>query len=256
MGLGDIFSALWGYLRQFGSWVQVELLALLRWSGGLLAALKPFFSGIWSKISSVARTLWNHLRAIRSLNLSGIWNTFKKLYERFQRWLAWYQRHIMGPLDRIRAQLDQLYQRFFAPIIRFLDALRGPLRILAIFNRKLAAKLDGYLFRLEERVMAPLLAIYKRVNQLSSYFRAIITTLGYFDRSTLVESIRRDASLIWEVLTNPRSVIYNSIAQKPPLDVHAIKTATQDYLASQTGDLQPLIDSGISYAKTLLVEEA
>lgn len=235
----DFLNGLVGFFRTFGGWALNQLRNIRGWAGGLIAKLashlgivRDAFVRAWAHLSLIWKT-------IAHLHLSTIWATLKKLYDRYNRWMIWWQQHIQAPLDKIRAQLDQIYSRIFAPIIRFLDALRAPLRILALFNRKLAARLDGAIFGLEQKVLGPLLALYQRLNLITSYFRAIITTLGLLDRVLLIESLRRDASIVWAVLTNPGNVLY---PKRTPAARPTIRDADADFkVYVATGD-GPLAD--------------
>jgi hypothetical protein len=233
----DFLNGLSAFLGSLGHWALDNLKTILGWARGLISKLGQFFGFFKSLLGSVLSHLGSIWHAITRLRLSTVWSTLKKLYGRFMRWLNWWNKRVMGPLDRMRRQLDLLYKTFFAPIIRFLDALRAPLKILALFNRKLAARLDGFLFGLESKIMAPLLALYQRVNLLSSWFRGIITTLGYLDRAMLVESCRRDALKIWQVLTNPREVIYSPPSATPPRTISDLDQDFKVYVSTGGGPL-------------------
>jgi len=200
----------------------------------LIALLQSFAETVWgyfqyvmnviinvavtlgNNLIGLARAVWRGLHALVNLNFTSIWNTIKRGWERYQRLIDWYQRNIQEPLDRIRASIMDLYNRFFKPILHVIDQLRVMVRIIAVFNRQLAAKIDGALFGLESKLMTPITYLLKRVNELSSYTRAIITSLGLLDRVLLVETLRRDALLVWEVLTNPKARIYEPIVHPEP----------------------------------------
>lgn len=237
----DFLNGLVGFLGTFGNWALNQLRNIAAWAHGLIARLAAHLGIIKSLLGSVISHLHGLWTALAHLKLSTVWATLKKLYDRYNRWMLWWQRHIQAPLDRIHQQLDQIYQQIFAPIIRFLDALRGPLRILALFDKRLAAKLDGFIFGLEQRILAPLLTLYQRINRLSSYMRAIITTLGFFDRVTLIESIRRDASIVWQVLTNPHDVIYKPDTPTPRAGIVELDSQFKTYVATGGGPLAPQI---------------
>lgn len=233
----DFLTGLVGFFGTFGNWALTQLRTILGWARGLVAKLASHLGIFKSLLGSVLSHLHKLWGALAGLHLSDLWRELQKAYTRFQSWLAWWQKHIQEPIDRIRRQLDQLYAAIFGPIIKFIDALRGPLRILALFNRKLAAELDHFLFGLEQKVMAPFLAIYQRLNALSSSIRAVITTLGYLDRVLLVESIRRDASIIWQVLTNPRAAIFDKPSHVAPRTIAQTDADFKVYTQTGAGDL-------------------
>ena len=219
---------LWGYIFQAFDWVYQHLQLLLDW---IVRGLKALGSA-----------LWRALQALGHLNFRAIWNALKRAYERFQRALRWYQKHVQEPLDRIRRTIMDLYNRFWRPILRMLDSFRVFIRLLSIFNRQLAAKLDGALFSLEAKLMYPITAVLQRVNELSSYVRAIITASGLLDRVLTLETLRRDASLVWEVLTNPRARIYEPIVKPQPYTYDQLKVDVGVFASTGAGPIADYID--------------
>ena len=83
--------------------------------------------------------------------------------------------------------------------------------------------------------MWPITTALHRLNAISSYFTALITTAGRLSRPLLLESMRRDALLVWEVLTNPRALLYSP--PQPPLrpTVEAAGRDFREYLEQGTG---------------------
>ena len=236
--LGDTLSMLSGWISQFAGWV---------WD-----ALK--FAGEW--IVRAARTVWKGLSALGHLDFRKIWGAIKRGYERLRRALDWYMRTIQRPLDQIRQRIWEIYRRFFQPILRFLDSLRVFTRALALFNRKLAMKLDSKLWNLEAKLLWPITQMLKRVNSLSSYMRAYITRLGLLDRTLLLESLRRDALLVWEVLTNPRARLFAPVARWKPVGISGVQSNFRQFLDSDTG---PVADGARSlenhFRETMLLLE-
>ena len=157
--------------------------------------LSGLFSGIYGLFKRAIDAL-SHLR------FSDIWNAIQRGWSRFHRALIWYKKNVLDPWERFRQNLIRLYNYYVGPFILILDTLRGLSRILAVFDRKLAAKLDSFLFGIEAKLYAPLYAILKRVNALSSFSQAIITRLGLFDRPLLIQSLERDWKSVWRVLLN------------------------------------------------------
>lgn len=192
---------------------------------------------------AISGALRRALSALTHLSISRLWAKLKEFYRRFRRLLELYRKYIQDPMDRLRRQLDAIYRTIFRPIIQILDALRLPLRILAIFNRKLAAKLDQRLFGLERAILAPLLTIYQRLNALSSTVRGTLTQAGFLDRVTLVESIRRDASLILDVLTNPRGAIAGQPSPPGVTSLHEIDQNYRLYLSTGTGPVADAVQA-------------
>ena len=183
------FVAVWNWVVEVGGWI--------------LGAIR-----------TVGRAISRTLNALLHVKPSDIWHALKRLKKRYDDFRDWYKRNVTDPIDRMKRQIMDIYDTFFKPIIRFLDSLRVFIRIIGIFNRKLAAKLDARLFALEAKILWPITYSLRRLNSISSYMRAAFTALGMLDRTLLLESLRRDALLVWEVLTNPRGRIFDR--PKPP----------------------------------------
>lgn len=227
--MGMIQAAV-AYLWRWIVWLWDNVLTLWDW------ALNAF-KDVWTGIAWFGQHLWRGITALRHLNFGRIWSALKRGYNRILQGLDWWRRHVLAPLDRLRRQIWQIYRTFFKPIILFIDSLRVFVRMIAIFDRKLAARLDHYLMSLEGKILWPITALLKRVNEISSYFTALITTAGRLARSLLLESLRRDALLVWEVLTNPRGMIYKPAEPMARPTIAAAGQDFREYLQHGTGPL-------------------
>jgi len=222
--LAAVIQYVWDTLVAVGQWVLDHVSVLI---DGLRKA---------------ARAVGRGFNAVLHLNFRKIWDAVKRGYDRLRRALDWYMKHVQGPIDRLRRQVMEIYNRFFKPILRVLDTFRVMVRMVAVFNRKLAAKLDSRLFALESKLMWPITATLKRLNELSSHLRAIITAMGYLDRVLVLETLRRDALLVWEVLTNPRGRIFDRGKPAPAGTVRQVGQDARDYLLHGVGpyaELEP-----------------
>jgi hypothetical protein len=213
------------------SWVVSELIALEKyvvlrlapvvfWCEETVFVLAGWFYKLVDILKLVVNAVWRALKALTHIKFASIWRAITSLASRIRRAYEWYQNHVQERIDRLRRTVRDLYNRFFKPIIKVIDSFRKVIRIIAIFDRRLAAKLDGALFKLEAKIMWPITEAMKRINLLSSYMTAIVTASGLLDRVMTLETIRRDAALVWEVLTNPRQRIFEPIVA-PEFKSHA-----------------------------------
>jgi hypothetical protein len=221
-----LLNDLWGWIEWL--WHQVGRLA--DWA-------LDCFKAVWGGVVWFAQHVWRGITALRHLNFGRIWSALKRGYNRFLQGYDWWRRHVLAPLERMRKQIWQIYRTFFKPLVQFIDALRVFTRMIAIFNRKLAARLDHYLMALEGKILLPITALLHRVNAISSYFTALITEVGHLARPLLLESMRRDALLVWEVLTNPRAVLYSPPEPALRPTVEAAGRDFREYLEHGTGTL-------------------
>ena len=221
------------------SWIVTVMFDAVNRLGDALHALGAWIVAGARLIKSALSRAFN---AVLHLKPSAIWTALKRGFDRFRRALAWYQRRILAPIERLRAQIMELYRRFFRPIINMLEQLRAVARILAIFNRRLAARLDQRLAWLEGKVMLPITTMLHRLNAISSYVRALFTASGLLDRLVVIESIRRDALLVWEVLTNPKGVIYAPTKPGAPRSARQTADELREHLRHGTGPLAVDVD--------------
>lgn len=244
-------------------WVQMQVEAVLAYIDQSIAGVWSYIStvyfsalgwvnAVWDFLKGVLGTIWKGLRLLARLRFAEIWQAIKRVIDRVYRALVWYQKHVLAPLDRMRRQIWAIYNQFFRPLIRFLDSLRVFVRMIALFNRKLAAALDRRLFTLEAKLMAPITAALRRINSLSSYTRALITAKGLLDRTLLLESMRRDALLVWEVLTNPRARLFEPVAKPAPYDASHEAADFVDFCVSDSGPYVAAADEAQATVREVL----
>jgi hypothetical protein len=248
-------------LNQLWYWVE-WLLGQLRW---LVEQIGQGFAWLWNQVQtfagwvvglfkSIGSALWRGLKALTHLKFGDIWKAIKRGYDRFLRALAWFQKRILEPIDRMRRQIWDIYRRFFRPILLMIDRFRSLVRILAIFNRRLAAKLDAKFLWLEAKLMYPITETLHRLNALSSHYMALVTALGYLDRSTLLASLRRDTRLVWEVLTNPRAALFAPPDTTPGPGLREMGADLQLLARSRAGPLADSVDELQRVAEEALLE--
>lgn len=243
----DFLDVVWAWLGSLAG----NFMALINWLWNNLQLVYLFLvkvaNDLWNGVRFVASKLLAGLKALTHLKFSEIWAALKRAYERFRRLYNWLKRNFYDPIEKMRQQILGIYNRFFKPILRVLDTFRVFTHLLALFDRKLAAKLDSYLFQLESKLLTPITAALKRLNEISSQIRAYFTILGYLDRTTFLETMRRDALKVWEVLTNPRGVIFpRSTAPAPGPPRNTIQDA-RDFMLRDTG---PLADESVEWERT------
>lgn len=239
----SVAQAIWSWIV----WLANNLWLVAQW---VLDIAHRAFHGL----RYLASGLWQALRALGHLKFGQIWGAIKRGYERFLSYLEWINRKLLEPIDRLRRQILEIYRKFFQPIIRLIDSFRVMVRIIALFNKKLAARLDARLLSLEAKILAPIIYMLHRVNELSSQARAWVTALGYLDRGLLLESLRRDALLAWEVLTNPLGRLYE---KRPPVQrkgTAQLGREFADYIHAQTGPVAVQVERDVDLWQTIKTE--
>lgn len=240
---------MWDWLGFAWNWMQGLFATMWEWFVWLYQNVARFvewtvqiFQAAFGWIAQGFRWLGRHLEALRHLDFKHLWEKIKAGYKRLKGWIQWYQDTVQKPIQAIRDRIMGIYNTFFKPIIQFLDSLRVFIRIIGLFNRKLAAKLDARLWDLESKVMFPITYILRRVNSVSSQVRAWFTALGLLERSLLLESLRRDALLVWEVLTNPRARLFEPGAPFGSYTYSDLHVDVQVYGKTRSGPIADYID--------------
>ena len=199
----DWTDIVWMWIQDLGAWVWRQIVYLYQL---ILQGLEYAWQGlvyVARGVFSLGSHLLRGLRALAHLKPSDIIEALKRAKERYDKFLDWYQRTFVDPFDKLRRQVLDVYRRYFRPLILTIDQFRSIVRVVAIFDRRLAAALDARLYSLERKIMWPITEALRRINEHSSYIRALTTASGYLDRILVLETLRRDALLVWEVLTNP-----------------------------------------------------
>ena len=228
--LESLLNAAVRWLQSLIAWVWANFLAFVGWVGKAFEALGNAL--VW-----FGRHLWRGIKALRKISFKHLWHKLKHAWTIYQKALEWWRKHVQEPIDRMRRQVWAIYRAFFKPVIMLLDTFRPIIRMIGVFNRKLAAKLDHRLIALEGKILWPITATLHRLNGISSYFTALITVTGRLSRPLLLESMRRDALLVWEVLTNPRAMLYNPPERRPPTTMAATAQPLREFLRFGTGPL-------------------
>jgi len=258
---GDIFP----WMNPATNWLAAWIQALADWTYEVMQWLYRQIVWVWEQVQKLwpwlrdgikwlASAVWRGLTALGHLNFRKIWEKIHKAYERLQKATEWYRRRIIGPIDLLRHHIWQIYRTFFAPLLRVVDTVRMMTRTLAIFNRKLAARLDSRLLRLEGKLMWPITAMLRRVNEMASFQRAIFTASGRLSRAIMLETLRRDCLLVWGTLTNPRRRIFEPVPPLPGIPFTQTVEEARLYLATGGGPLAEEMDALLKEAHDLLAE--
>jgi hypothetical protein len=198
-------------------------------------------------LSNIFATLWSYvrraLRALRHLNFTEIWHAMQRVYDYYCRFRTWWKKYIEGPIEAYRKFLLGIYRQFFAPIIGVLDLVRSVARIIGIFNRKLAAKLDAAIWKVEGWILKPITIAMRRINGIASIVYAIITITGRFDATVFVRSVERHIHDLHAALLG---LPWKSTKPLGPDSLTVAMQARQDFLAwvqTESGPIQDRIEA-------------
>jgi hypothetical protein len=231
-------------------WVQQAFQFLIGQIGYVLSLI----SYVWQVLVTVANYLWNAalwivgkivagFQALTHLPFSTLWNKIKKIYDQYRRFRKWWQAHIQGPLDAYRKQVLAIYRQFFKPIISVIEAARSAVRIIAVFNRKLAAKLDAKLWALEGWILTPITRALRAVNGMASIIYAILTITGRLDGTVFIATVCRHIGEIRAALFGLPWSNKNLPADTRPERNAQIAADFKNWLQSGGGYIQDGVDT-------------
>ena len=203
--VGLIANAVWKGLEVAGR-VTLEILkwsVLQLWTfarntyNGVLAVGKDLIKG--------ARRAWDFFESTYEHILKPAWSKFYEWYRRARQWLE----DVFGPifkfLQALRSELLKLYDKWVRPILDSIDIARRTLRVFAGFGWEWAARLDGWLARLQERIDLPFRFMIAKINEVITIVNRVVTLDGLLQRLALVRSIERDIRLVTRAFANWRS---------------------------------------------------
>jgi len=96
---------------------------------------------------------------------------------------------VLQVIRRLREFLNYIYLTYIRPILAWIQYLRGWLAILRIFHVSWAAKLDGYLVKLQGYILTPYLYVLRSINGIGSWVNVIITAAGLLQRAVFINSM-------------------------------------------------------------------
>jgi hypothetical protein len=121
---------------------------------------------------------------------------------RLHRWL----KDTFGPLLHflleVRRRIFEIYNKWLRPIFDTIDMVRRILGVLSLLHLDFARKLDEKLAALERRLLLPIQAVIRKINEAIDVLDRVIDLDGFYQRYTLIRSLlkyQRDALKVWWV---------------------------------------------------------
>lgn len=263
-------EAFFGFLIWLGTliWNGLEAageitLTVLAWS---VQQLWSFARGVWNTAIDLGSTV--------GAGFKDAWGFVEKLYDDILKpaWLKFWQlvdgvasalQKVFAPvidfLQRVRGALLALYNNWIRPVLDTIDHVRSALRVLAALHLKFAQELDAQLARLESLIDAPFRYALGKINEVINLVNRVVDGNGLFQRLALIRSIQRDITYVDRVWHNMRANPFtddelSNIADnnKPPTldDAVAAFTAFTDSAGSEVSpEIGPARDAFSSWAE-------
>lgn len=140
----------------------------------------------------LGRIIFAGLLSLFTHALVPLWQLVEQLFRTLRRWWRTVTDPILRVLERIRDIIDDIYERFFRPILQLLSMIRMMLHLTRLVETKLGKKIDDALAALEGKIAAPLLALMRLVNQHADLLNFILTVDRLLASPLLLRSVLRD----------------------------------------------------------------
>lgn len=253
--------------------IVAGIVAGLQFLGGLFKGkvdgnVKLALEGVRSVVADLGKKIVEGLTVV-AWQFARLWDWLKKHLSRIAREIydviaAIVQRvtrvldKILGPvidfLDKVRANLLQIYRDYIRPILDIIEFIRLPLRILSAFGVEWAKRLDATLGNLEDWITDNFRFVLGKVNHAIDVLNGIVDVTGLLKRFALTRSLLRDINiwmgLAWWKAHRPLQEATRDDYLRPLPTALADARAGQldEYVRTRGGELAPVIDEAIADA--------
>jgi hypothetical protein len=255
-----IFSAIWAGIQLIAEALGIVggaiaasleavvayLVTAVAWLAGALATFLASAGAVFAKIWDGLKIVWSDV-----LKPTLVW--MDKAFTRVQVWL----KDTFGPvfkwLQRVRDELNAVYNKFVKPVVDTIEFLRQLNRVLVTFHITFLQKLDTTLEQIEQRIEEPILWLNRKLSEVQNAVNFIVTADGFFQRLTLIKSMSHyvpdwvngfwnshiDKGALSAALSAP-------VAEQPRVDVSIYSAELGNYFANGAGAYAALSDAAAS----------
>lgn len=174
-----------------------------------------------------------------------VWTYLKRIADRLTKVIDRVLKNWNTAIDNIRRRVLAIYDKYFRPVLDVIQKIRRITAALRILGVKWAGRLDARLLKLEGKIISPILAVLKRLDEHSEFLNVLLTARGYLQTPVLLASVWRSITDVldmwWYAHTgDPAEARAEELRRKGrPLTPAAARTGLVDYLEDRTGVLAP-----------------
>jgi len=192
--MGDFFGFVNSILSN-NAGVYSTLISLFQWLVQVMAIL---FNALWKALVDIANFLFNLLTKVGKLFrflwdgffkriFTGLFNAILKAHD----WLEAHLQPIIRFLQRIRAFVDRVLNRYVRPIMNMIQRMRQFLLILRLFHVKWAQQLDAKLVQIEVKMASVFIEARRILNGVIDAVNLVVDPTRLLKHPILIISIRR-----------------------------------------------------------------
>jgi hypothetical protein len=163
-------------------------------------------------------------------------------------------------LQKLRNYLIGLYERFFRPLLIFLQRIRQVLAILKAFHIGFASKLDAAIADIQAKISAPLFYLLRYTNAIANYLNLILTFNYLLQKPLFLNSLNAYKGSAIGLQLNAMNPVPDPAALAALQASGATPTPTQsaaatvNLLANGSGDYAPIVTGEASQLDTYLLQ--
>ncbi|MGH8636675.1 MAG: hypothetical protein ACREUZ_06010 [Burkholderiales bacterium] len=241
---GAIFTAIvavFGYIADKAVTVAITIAQAAIMIGQAIGQFALLTASVFAKVFGFLRSFWSGV--LRPF-ITWSWDQI----QRFSGWLKRTLEPVLKFLQDLRTEITKIYDRWLRPIFDTIDTTRRILQVLATLRVPFARELDQELAQLEQRLLGPILDLYRRLNEAMDWVNRIITLDGLLQRLTLLRSLVRDiysVAGIWQnAFSNPvtNTQYEQRRRQAGAVTMVDVQRNTAEVLTTGSGPYAPFVD--------------
>jgi hypothetical protein len=188
-----IAGAIGHFIHSAADAVVAALVATVQFlRAGVVLLGKGLKTGIFELGRGTARVL----RAIKTFAIDTLPKFVKWSYNKLLKFSAWLKLKL-GPvlkwLKEVKCHLDDIYTKYFKPVIDTIEFIRALNRTLQVFHINVLRELDSVLAQIEQRIEEPFLWVRGKITAIENLIDRIVTFDGLLQRITLLTSMSKYA---------------------------------------------------------------
>jgi hypothetical protein len=198
--LGEISQIVWGLIASVINAIIRVLNFVFALLDRLIIELRFLFSAAWSLFRFLARAM----RGLYERILKPILSALKEIVFKLDRIITGVLRVVILAQTCANIVLDAVFQKILRPIAQVFFFVRAYLKILRLFNRKLAEKIDGKIARVEQKIFGVFFGVRAAVNAIGTFAQRWFTFDGLIQPGTLWRTIIRDLEFFFALIHGGR----------------------------------------------------
>lgn len=189
-GLLEDFLAMLLAILQF-IWTVLVFVANYLWAA--LNWLANFFYTLFQDVQKALKWLWQQV-------VKTIMTRLPNLLKNYRQWMHDHLQSVIDFFTKLRKWYDDFFKNWIKPILNMIGIMRKILTIFRLLGFKWAARLDGDLAMIEQKIVQTYTTLRGYINQAITWIDLIVDPTGILRRNPLFAAIFQSANEMRNVL--------------------------------------------------------